>query len=320
MRFAIACVILLASARVADADDKILVLRAEGRADKTIRAKVEGAVMKLAKTGGASPTAGDVTFGDAATMVGCNPEEDKCKVEVLGMLSVDEIVTITTTPKPGGIEVAVRRISKGGATRTAQAIVTADAADQLQAIAPLFEKAGPPSPLPPPVATVPAAREPAKAPEPMPPPGPVTPPPSEPPPPRVAEDPTTTTLPVFVEEPRNEAQGAPRGRRLAMLGMAGGGVMLVVGVVFWGSAAGIEDEIDKAPNRTRADLEHIRDLEAEGDTYATMGNVLAVSGLVLGGVSTYFFWKSGKRPTRSASVTPILGNGTGIAVTWGGSL
>jgi hypothetical protein len=314
IRFVIACAVLLASVRAADADDKVLVLRAEGRADKKVRTKVEGAVLKLAKSTGDQTTAGDVTYGDAATMVGCKPEEDKCKDEVLGMLSVDEIVTITATPKPGGVEISVRRISKGGATKSAQTVVPAEKADQLDAIAPLFGKAAPP----PPAASV---HTPTPAPvreEPKPAPPPVSAPPAAEPK-RVAE-PTPTAMPIApVEQPRDD-HNPSSGRRLSMFGMAGGGVLLVVGVVFWASAAGIEDEIDDAPKQTRAQLQHIQDLEAEGDAYATTGNVLALSGLVLGGISTYFFWKSGKQPSRSAQVTPIFGHGTGIAITWGGSL
>jgi len=316
-RFLIACIVLFASVRDASADDKVLVLRAEGRADKKVRMKVEGAVLKLAKTTGEATTAGDVTYGDAATMVGCKPDEDKCKDEVLGMLAVDEIVTITTTPKPGGIEVMVSRIGKGGTTKTASTLVTPDKAEELAAISPLFGTAGPASPLPPPVVSTttqppPPVREPIRE--------PVTPPPATTttaPPPTVAE-PTPAAMPAPVDEPRDDR---PRGnRRLAMFGMAGGGAMVLVGMVFWASASGIEDEIRDAPKRTRADLQHVKDLEAEGDAYATTGNVLAIGGLILGGVSTYYFIKSGRRSSHTASVSPILGNGTGIAITWGGSL
>ena len=320
-RFLIACVVLFASISAASADEKVLVLRAEGRADKKVRTKVEGAVLKLAKAGGEATTAGDVTYGDAATMVGCKPDEDKCKDEVLGMLAVDEIVTITTTPKPGGIEVMVRRIGKGGVTKTASAMVTPEKAEELEAISPLFGKDGPASPLPPPIVSTttqppPPIHDPIR--EPVQP--PVTPPPATTtaPPPTVAAATTPSAVPAPVDEPRDDR---PRGnRRLAMVGMAGGGAMLLVGFVFWASASGIEDEIRDAPKRTRADLQHVKDLEAEGDAYATTGNVLAIGGLILGGVSTYYFIKSGKRSSHTASVSPILGNGTGIAITWGGSL
>ena len=307
MRAIAACVLLVASVLVASADDKVLVLKAEGRADKVVRTKVEGAVVKLAAKTGA--TLGDVTFGDAAVMVGCKPDEDKCKDEVLGMLAVEEIIAITTTPKPGGIEVSVRRISKGGVTKSAAVIVTAARADQLEAIEPLF---APPAPPPPAVVTptpLNAVNDPYLTP-----PTETTPPPSEPLPPPVTSASTVVTPPI--EERRDEER--PRGgRRLAMFGMAGGAAMVIVGVVFWASASNVEDTIAGAPKKTRADLEHVKDLEAEGDAYATTGNVLTVGGIILGGVSTYFFLKSGKRAQR-IGITPTTGNGA--ALTWGGSL
>jgi hypothetical protein len=331
MRLALACLVLVAGIAQADGE-KVLVLRAEGRADKKIRTRIEGAVLKLAQTGGQPTTAGDVTFGDAAMMVGCKAEEEKCKEEVLGMLAVDEIVTITATPKPGGIEVAVRRIGKTGgtavATRNAATLVTPDKAEQLEALAPLFVAAPAPtrapSPLPtpvrvPPPVAVTTTTIPPTTPEPV-----ATPPAIEPVPAPIVPPPTTTaTMAPLVgptDEPRDDRSGS---RRLPMIGMAAGGALLVVGVVFWASAAGIEDDIDKAPKGTRAELQHVKDLESEGDAYATTGNVLAVGGLILGGVSTYYFLKSGKRaPSRTARVTPIYGggNGSGIAITWGGSL
>lgn len=347
---ALACLALLAGVAYGDAE-KVLVLRAEGRADKKIRTRIEGAVLKLAQTGGGATTAGDVTFGDAAMMVGCKAEEESCKGEVLGMLAVDEIVTITATPKPGGIEVAVRRIGKTGATRNAATLVTPDKAEQLDALAPLFGAvpAPPPvvvrAPAPAPVvvrapAPAPVVRAPVAAPAGRVP-APVTPAPATIPPPvavtttppapepapvepaPIAPAPTTTAtmapMPGPIDEPRDDGGG--NSRRWPMIGMAAGGAMLVVGVVFWASAAGIEDDIEKAPKGTRAELEHVQDLEAEGDAYATTGNVLAVGGLVLGGVSTYYFLKRGKAPARTARVTPLYGSGgSGIAITWGGSL
>lgn len=303
------------TAGVASAD-KVLVLKAEGRADKNVRAKIEGAVLQLAASVGET-TAGDITYSDAAAMVGCKPDEDKCKAEVLGMLSVDEIVTITATPKPGGIEVSVRRIGKGGVTKTGSAIVALEKADQLEPIAPLFG-AGPASPLPPPITpveTTPPTRE-AKTPV------PANPEPSTNPvpPPTMVAEPTPPIITAPVEERRDQpVDDRPRGnRRLTMIGMVGGGAMLLTGMIFWGAASGVEDEIDQAPKRTREDLENLRDLEAKGDGYATAGNLLFVSGLVLGGVSTYFFLKSDKRSTRSALITPTANaHGGGIAITGG---
>jgi hypothetical protein len=310
MRVVVCLLALVVGFGVAAADDKVLVLKAEGRADKGARAKIEKAVLELAKTNGV-PTAGDITYSDAAAMVGCMPDEDACKQQVVEMLSVDEIVTIAATPKPGGIEVTVRRIGKLGATRSASALVTADTAHQLDAIAPLFGRAAPPPPAPAVTTPPPIGEDTA-------PPADAAPPPAVPPPAEVAQaTPSPVTAEIAPAEPRDDDQ-PPRSRRLAMLGMGGGGVLLVTGIVFWASAKNVESEIADAPKRTRDDLEKLQELEDRGDTYATVGNVLAVTGLVVAGVSTYFFLKRGKRSSRTARVTPaVFGDGAGIAITWG---
>lgn len=306
-------------------DPKVLVLRAEGRADKKARAKIEAGVLKLAKTTTESTTAGDITYGDAAAMVGCKPDEDKCKDEVLGMLAVDEIVTIAANPKPGGIDVAVRRITKGGATRSGNALVTPEQADQLDAIASLFSKAGPASPFPPPITTPPPLVNTTTTPPPATTTTTTTTPPTTdpnatiPPPSRVADmtpmSSNGTTVPTGPSDQRDDE--TPRKSRLPMIGMIGGGAMLLGGVIFWASAAGIEEDIKNAPKRTKDDLRHVQDLEAQGDAYATAGNVLTVAGLVLGGVSTYFFIRGRKQSSRTARITPV---GGGAVITWGGSL
>ena len=47
--------------------------------------------------------------------------------------------------------------------------------------------------------------------------------------------------------------------------------------------------------------------------------MLTVAGLVVGGVSTYFFMKRRKQASSSARITPtVFGDGAGLVVTWGG--
>lgn len=292
--------------------EKVLVLRSEGRVDGKARGKIEAAVLKLAKTSSAA-TRGDITYGEAAAAVGCKPEEAACKDEVLGMLSVDEIVTITAVAKPGGLEVSVRRIGKGGVTRTAMTVVPADKPDQLDAIGPLFGKE--PAPVTTPVPVPPPAPAITKV-EPLPEPAP----PAQPlPPPAAVQEPTpsvVTTLPT--SEPQDDR--AHPNSRLPKLGMIGGGAMFVVGLVFWGSAASVEGDIDTAPRQTKEQLLRLQELEQQADDYAAVGNLLVLTGVVVGGVSTYFFLKGRKRSSSTARITPtVLGDGAGIAVTFGGT-
>lgn len=97
--------------------------------------------------------------------------------------------------------------------------------------------------------------------------------------------------------------------------------MFLVGVIFWGSTKAVQEEINTSPTRTKDDLRRLQDLEAKGDAYATAGNILGVGGLILGGVSTYYFIKDRReRRTTTARITPtVLGDGAGIAVTFGGA-
>jgi len=320
---------LVALAGPAAADPKVQVLQSEGRADAKVRAKIDASVLALAKAGGGQVIPGDITFGEAAAAVGCKPEEAACRDEVLGMLSVDEIVITTVTPKPGGFEVAVRRASRGGASRDATSFVAYDKLDKLETIAPLFSTRSTPAPAPAPVpAPAPPPSTTTRVYGPLPAPSPPSStaitttsprPPSEiaPAPPATEPRPIATELnelPARKDEP-------PRGRRrLQKAGMIGGGTMLALGFVFWGSAASVQSDIDSAPAGTKDQLRALQDLEAKGDTYAGLGNLFVVGGLVIGGISTYFFVKSGRRRPTSARLVPTLfDRGGGLAIAIGGT-
>lgn len=333
--------VLAAFAGSAIAEKKIQVLQADGRADAKIRAKINTAVIALAKTTGDQVVPGDITFADTAAAVGCNPDETACKDEVLGMLSVDEIVITMVTPKPGGFEVAVRRVSRGGASRDATSFVAADKLDKLDTIAPLFSTTTPPpvAPLTPAVAppiTPPPTGPPAGAPPPTTPavttkpaspetgPGTATAPPTTTPttataPPAITAEPRPSPI-VTRPGPGPDDRPSSR-RRLQKIGMASGGGMLLVGMILWASAAGVQSHIDSAPVGTKAQLIKLQDLERKGDAYAGLGNLFVAGGLVLGGVSTYYFVKGSRRRATSARLVPTVFDrgGGGLALTIGGS-
>jgi hypothetical protein len=83
----------------------------------------------------------------------------------------------------------------------------------------------------------------------------------------------------------------------------------------------VQGDIDKAPTTTKEDIAGLRDLESRGDTYATLGNLFTVTGLVVGGISTYLFIRDRRaRPTSSARLTPaVLDHGAGLVLTFGGT-
>ena len=334
---AIVAAVLAVTTTAAYADPhKVLVLQSEGKADGAVRTKIDGTILKLAKgLPSADVSPGDTTLSDAAAAVGCRPDTQSCRDEIMGMLGVDELVFTTLSPKGGGTEVIVRRAIKGGTTTDARQVVTGAQADKLDNIAVLFGGAKPvdgfqppgtkPDNLvtkPEPVVTKP---EPVVTkPEPV-----VTPPPdggstTEP---KTAEPVTTAqvTPPVVVTQPPPyvgpQDTGPSRGRqRLELAGMIGGGAFVLIGFMCWGSAADIQSQIDEAPTQTKPQLDNLADLEARGDSYAAWGNVLFLGGVVLGGVSTYFFIKDrrARRHATSARITPtVFDHGAGLALTFG---
>jgi hypothetical protein len=313
----------LAGSRLAIADPhKLMVLQSEGRVDAATRAKIDAAVLKLALATEPQASPGDLNFTDAATAVGCKPEAAACKDEILGMLAVDEIVITTVAPKPGGLELTVRRVGKGGASREASTLLASGAPlDKLDAIAPLFsDAAAQPAPAAPPAASpglppapaVTAGGRPVEEPPVIPAPADVKPPPPSP---------VTTPAPAARDNPPSVDTPDPGRRRLELIGMASGGGMVMLGLVLWGAASGVQGDIDKAPATTSQDLAHLRDLESKGDTYATLGNVFTIGGLVVGGVSTYFFIRDRRKAafTATARLTPtVLDHGAGVVLTIGG--
>jgi len=322
MRRGLAVGLLLAMTHLAAAEpSKLLVLQSEGRVEAKTRAKIDAAIVKLAKTGPDQVSLGEITYSDAAALVGCKPEEASCQTEVIGTLAVDEIVITTITAKPGGFEVAVRRVGKG-APREASALVTADKTDKLDLIAPLFVAK---TTTTTPVTTPPVVIGPQPAVTTT-----TTPPVTEPtatdtPPDTAPTAPVATVDPIV--KPTIEPAGSDRPplwkrRRAQIAGMATGGGMVFISLLLWNSANDIQAQVDDFPVRNVSDLEALRRLEDKGDSRASWRNVFLLGGLALGGVSTYFYIKG--RRAKPASTTAwlaptIFDHGAGITFSIGGS-
>jgi hypothetical protein len=320
-------VLLGTMASSALAGSKLLILHSEGRADAKTRSKVDTAIVKLAKTGPDLVTPGEITFSEAAAMVGCRAEDPTCAGEVITTLAVDELIIVTVSPKPpDGYEIKVRRTGKG-TTKDGSVTVSVDKLDKLEALAPMFGgKAPPPAFEPPGGPTKPVGPEP--------PPAVTTKPPVEPPvvtkPPVTTDKPTPDLTPMNPTEPakpvvetqRSDKQPRDR-RRLYIGGMITGGAMVFLGVILWSTASAVQGQIDEAPTRTKADIDDLRDLERKADSLAGWGNFFALGGLVVGGVATYFYVKHQRtKPSRSrtASFAPALfDRGAGVTLTFGGT-
>jgi hypothetical protein len=104
-------------------------------------------------------------------------------------------------------------------------------------------------------------------------------------------------------------------------GMGAGGGMMLLGVLLWGAASSTQNDINSAPTRTAADLQHLRDLENKGDGQAGLGNVLFIGGIALTAVSGYLFWKDGRqRHSQQAHLVPtVMPHGAGVAFVIGGA-
>jgi hypothetical protein len=309
----VVAVLALAAPRLAVADShKLLVLQSEGRASAGARAKLDAALVKLARTREPQAAAGELNFTDAATAVGCKPDAASCKDEVLGMLGVDEIVTVRVTAKPGGLEIEAHRFARGGAVRDARAFVATGASpDKLDGIAPLFGPASPP-PAPPPPAAIRSAPAPATA----------EPAPIAAPPAAAAEEPPPDIITIL---PSQQAVSPPMDlahrRTYEVAGMATGGGLIVLGLAMWVAASRTQSNINSAPTATTQDLEHLKTLESRGDIYAGVGNVFAVTGLVIGTVATYLYVRDRNAgPAAVARLTPtVLDHGAGLMLTFGGA-
>src|SRR5262249_47279919 len=150
--------------------------------------------------------------------------------------------------------------------------VATNQSDKLDAIGPLFGLAAA-TPAPPPPDTV-------------------APPPPSAPAPTETTNPTATgsTLPAPSNPPPDE-DDHPRRRRWEMAGMAGGGAMMLIGVLAWGAASSTQNDINNAPTRTAQDLAHLKDLESKGDGQAAAGNIFFIGGLAVAAVSGYLFYR-----------------------------
>jgi hypothetical protein len=256
----------------------ILVLRAEGTADQAARQKVDVQILKLAKSVPGNIEAGDISLADASAAVGCNPDEQACKDEVLTTMGVDEIVMTTVNAAPGAeLRVSVKRIAKGNAREATSAIPAGQAPDaRLNAdIGPLFGLvvATPPAdkPKPPPTGTTGTTGTTGSTgmtgttgatPVGVPPVGTAT---------DHGDGSVQTaqagTEPTVTGAPNNQVppttpEGAHDNSKLEIAGMAAGGGLLLISFIMWAEAASTQNDINNAPTNSKNDLINLANLQS----------------------------------------------------------
>jgi hypothetical protein len=329
----------------------VLVLRSEGSVDDATRTKIDAQVLKLAKNVRGNVEAADITLADATAAAGCVWTEPGCRDQVLSTMGVDELVATTTTTIGADLKITVRRIPKGPGAKEASTTIPSGEAPEIRmnaVIGPLFGL--PATAIPPPVTNTPPPPDKTAPPDKIstttvPPPDTTTVPPPDkistttvpppdtttvPPPDKTVPPPDTSTAPIGTHP---DVSSAPNGqiapineghtsrRRWEVSGLAVGGGLVLTGVILWGAAGGVQDDINSAPTRTLADIENLRSLESKGDTYTTVGNVMFASGIVLAGVSGYFFWRDrhSAHGQQAMIVPTMFDHGAGVAFTFGGS-
>ena len=104
---------------------KILVMPLDGNVDQATRARLNDAVLRMAKKLPGSVTVADTTFDETAAAVGCDPAAPACAETVRATLSVDEIVFGRAT-SGDTTTLAVRRVRATGAPISATAVVRSD--------------------------------------------------------------------------------------------------------------------------------------------------------------------------------------------------
>jgi hypothetical protein len=343
--------VVVCAAGVARAEHKVLVPRADSSADWGTRKNVERAVLDLARHVDRGAANLDVPFGELADNTGCKGGVAKCKNAVIEAIGIDEVVVITIAPAGADrVKVTVQRAQRGGDIAAATVVVPTDdpGAHVRVQMASLFglskrEAAKLPRAPAPPAGTMKlgdaehetpeAARakaaleargsEPREEPAPPPREEPRAEPvveerrPAEPPPP-----PMVTAAPEQVIAPDDAAPGPvdrPAGsrRKLYLGGLVAGGVLVLGGSVLWIQAARVNSDLDGAPNRTRADVDRLLELEERGDRYALWGNVTVVAGVVVAGASGFLLWRDRRRESAVAIHPTLVPGGAGVAITLG---
>jgi hypothetical protein len=126
-----------------------------------------------------------------------------------------------------------------------------------------------------------------------------------------------TAAPAQVVEPVAIDRPAGSRRRLYLGGLVVGGVLVAAGTVLWIQAARVNGEIGDAPDRTSADVERLRALEADGDRYALWGNVTVVAGVAVAGASGFLLWRDRRRGTAVGLGPALVPGGAGVALSIG---
>ncbi|MDQ3368441.1 MAG: hypothetical protein M3680_23695 [Myxococcota bacterium] len=253
---------------------KVLVLPLDGTAEPATRTKLSASLQKMARVLDGEVTAGDATFNDTATAIGCDPTKPDCAESVRATLAVDELVYGTADEDAGQVTLVVKRSMKGKQPREVSRSFPASTPSQKVEVEllPVFSS----EPLPDP------ATDPTVDPDP-------------------AVDPPTGSEPVAPPTPAVSR----RERNVSIAITAGGGVLLVLGFSLWSSKAGLQDDIDNHPTTTREDIEELQELEDQASSRAWAGNFFVVAGLAVAAYGGWRLYRDHQEHKQKLTITPV---------------
>lgn len=308
--FALACVALGATPALAK-PKKVLITPIEGasRSHPQLPERITGALEATARTARAQHSRGGVGLDELLLMVGCDIAKPACRKRLLSTVGAKQIIGGAVFEKDGAVSVTITRIDDKGGLRTDTHTLAGGTDDELVAS---FE---------------PAARQifglPAlePAPEPEPEPGPAPAPEPEPdlaPAPDPMPDdaaPAPDPMPDFAPAPETGADTG--GPRLWTYGLAGAGAALLAGgVVTLVLANGAQDDVDRAPTATEAELDALTELESTARFRYRLGYALLGAGAIAAatGVTLVLLQRRDRR-SPAVSIAPTR---SGVAASIGG--
>ncbi|MBA3391502.1 MAG: hypothetical protein H0T89_02605 [Deltaproteobacteria bacterium] len=293
---------LVSSAIAVAAPRKVLVLPLDGNAAPATRTKLSASLQKMARVIDGQVQAGDATFIDTATAIGCDPTKPACVENVRATLGVDELVYGTADDDAGAITLVVKRYAKRKQPRemTARLRATDPPATVEAELLPMFGS----QPL------HDDSTDPTDPADPADPTGPLDP-----------SDPANPTDPVT--DPKDPGPPKPRvsrrERNIAIGITAGGGVLFILGLTLWSQKSGLQDDINNHPRDSIEDFRDLEELEDKASSRGWAGNIFVVVGLAVGAYGGWRLYRDHKAH-QSVTITPTpIEGGAGVTLTWIGA-
>jgi hypothetical protein len=102
-------------------------------------------------------------------------------------------------------------------------------------------------------------------------------------------------------------------KKIGILGTAGGGALLIVGLLLWNSASDLQSQIDHHPTDSPADFKDLTSLESSASTRAGIGNFAVLLGVAGVGVGAYFLYRDYRAGSVTVTPTPV-DHGAGVTI------